>query len=213
MANGPWVNIIPIAVASVAGAEISRLLQGNSIAFESSGFHITGVDLFASLGLAVVAAFASVLLTRSLRRMHGVSARVKVPMWVRGRHRRLCRGASGVCRSRGVRRGLPLHPRHDPGGFQGGGSALPPWPFLPRFLQPPSPLVGGEDREAFFAPCLVIGSFAGLAFHRLLAFGFPSAMLVNEGCFALLGMAGDDQRHPPGTADRHLSYPGDHGQL
>ena len=41
-----------------------------------------------------------------------------------------------------------------------------------------------------FAPCLVIGAFVGLSFHRFLASLWPFVQWVNEGCFALLGMAG-----------------------
>jgi len=40
---GEWksVNIVPIAIASVAGTEISRILQGNQIPFSHRLFHIT----------------------------------------------------------------------------------------------------------------------------------------------------------------------------
>ncbi len=187
---GEWsmVNIIPIAVASVAGAEVSRLLQGNSIAFESSGFHITGVDLFASLGLAVVAAFASVLLTRSLRRMHKVAARVKVPMWVRAAIGGCAVGLLGFAVPEVLGEGYHSIHAMIQGVFKG-GIGIAALAFFAKIFAT-SLTLGWGGSGGVFAPCLVIGSFAGLAFHRFLVFGFPSAMLVNEGCFALLGMAG-----------------------
>ncbi len=187
---GEWsmVNIIPIAVASVAGAEISRVLQGNSIAFESSGFHITGVDLFASLGLAVVAAFASVLLTRSLRRMHKVSARVKVPIWARAALGGCAVGLLGYAVPEVLGEGYHSIHAMIQGVFKG-GIGIAALAFFAKIVAT-SLTLGWGGSGGVFAPCLVIGSFAGLAFHRLLVFGFPSAMLVNEGCFALLGMAG-----------------------
>lgn len=187
---GEWsmVNIIPIAVAAVAGAEISRILQGNSIAFESSGFDITGVDLFASLGLAVVAAFASILLTRGLRRMHGVSVKIKVPMWVKASIGGAAVGLLGFFVPEVLGEGY--HSIHDmiQGVFKG-GIGIAALAFFAKIFAT-SLTLGWGGSGGIFAPCLVIGSFAGLAFHRLLAFGFPGTPLVNEGCFALLGMAG-----------------------
>jgi CIC family chloride channel protein len=50
--------------------------------------------------------------------------------------------------------------------------------------------LGWGGSGGIFAPCLVIGSFVGLAYHRCLATLWPSIEWVNEGCFGLLGMAG-----------------------
>ena len=50
--------------------------------------------------------------------------------------------------------------------------------------------LGTGGSGGIFAPSLVIGSFAGLAYHRCLVFLLPALNWVNEGCFALLGMAG-----------------------
>ncbi len=187
---GEWsmVNIIPIAVAAVSGAEISRILQGNSIVFESSGFHITGVDLFASLGLAVVASFASVLLTRTLRRMHGVSSKVKVPLWVRAGIGGCAVGLLGFVVPEAMGEGYHSIHAMIQGVFKG-GMGIAAIAFLAKILAT-SLTLGWGGSGGIFAPCLVIGSFAGLAYHRFVLFAFPSAMLVNEGCFALLGMAG-----------------------
>ncbi len=82
---GDWksVNIVPIAIASVAGTEISRLLQGNQIPFNHHLFNIDPLNIFACLGLAVLSAAASILLTRMLRFMHTVSHKVSAPIWVR----------------------------------------------------------------------------------------------------------------------------------
>jgi len=50
--------------------------------------------------------------------------------------------------------------------------------------------LGWGGSGGIFAPCLVIGSLAGLTYHRGLVLLWPSVPWVNEGCFALLGMAG-----------------------
>jgi CIC family chloride channel protein len=46
---GEWksVNIVPIAIASVAGTEISRILQGNQIPFSHRLFNISHMDILA----------------------------------------------------------------------------------------------------------------------------------------------------------------------
>ncbi|MBU4388948.1 MAG: chloride channel protein, partial [Proteobacteria bacterium] len=48
---GEWksVNIVPIAIASVAGTEISRILQGNQIAFSHRLFNIHHLDIVACI--------------------------------------------------------------------------------------------------------------------------------------------------------------------
>jgi len=187
---GEWsmVNIIPIAVAAVAGAEISRNLQGNSIVFESSGFHITSADLFASLCLAVVASFASVLLTRSLRKMHKLSLKVRVPFWIRAGIGGCAVGLLGFAVPEVLGEGY--HSIHDmiQGVFKG-GLGIAAIAFLAKILAT-SLTLGWGGSGGVFAPCLVVGSFAGLAFHRFVILVFPSAVMANEGCFALLGMAG-----------------------
>jgi len=50
--------------------------------------------------------------------------------------------------------------------------------------------LGWGGSGGIFAPCLVIGSLAGLVYHRALVVIWPQVDWVNEGCFALLGMAG-----------------------
>ena len=50
--------------------------------------------------------------------------------------------------------------------------------------------LGWGGSGGIFAPSLVIGSFVGLFFQRGLVILFPFVDWVNEGCYALLGMAG-----------------------
>lgn len=50
--------------------------------------------------------------------------------------------------------------------------------------------LGWGGSGGIFAPCLVIGSLVGVTYHHGLALLWPSVSWVNEGCFALLGMAG-----------------------
>ena len=188
---GEWsmVNIIPIAVAAVSGAEISRLLRGNSIAFESSGsFHIGSVDLVACLGLALAASMASLMLTRLLRRMHKVSSWVSVPLWGRAAMGGALVGLLGFLVPDALGEGYHAIHAMIQGNYTT-GLTIAAIACLAKILAT-SLTLGWGGSGGIFAPCLVIGSFAGLAYHRLLVFTMPSVTWVNEGCFALLGMAG-----------------------
>ncbi len=187
---GEWtaLNVVPIAIASVAGTELSRVLRGNQIAFAHRLFHIDILDILAAVGLAVAAAAASILLTRALRGMHHVSGKVHAPSWGRA--------AAGGCAVGIIGLFLPV--------VMGEGYSsirtmingdFPPGIVLVALLTLAKILattltLGWGGSGGIFAPCLVVGSLAGLTYHRILCAVWPSAGWVNEGCFALLGMAG-----------------------
>jgi len=187
---GEWkaINIVPIAIASVAGTEISRILQGNQIAFSHRMFNIDLMDIFACLGLAVLSAAASILLTRLLRSMHGISEKVPSPLWVRAAIGGCAVGIIGlflpVVLGEGYHSirmmidGIFLH-----------GLAFVALAALAKILAT-SLTLGWGGSGGIFAPCLVIGSLVGVTYHHGLILLWPSISWVNEGCFALLGMAG-----------------------
>lgn len=187
---GQWsaVNIIPVAIASVAGTEISRLLQGNQIVFSHRGFEIGFVEITASIGLAVIAAMISVFLTRFIGTVHNASQRISAPKWCRAAIGGAAVGLIGLYMP--VVLGEGYHAIHSMIESQ----------FTPGLviviiaciakIAATSLTLGSGGSGGIFAPSLVIGSFAGLAYHRFLMVLFPSLDWVNEGCFALLGMAG-----------------------
>ncbi len=187
---GEWksLNIIPIAIASVAGAEISRIMQGNQIAFSHLLFNIGFFDIIASVGLAVVAAGASVLLTRMLRTMYGVSSRLPIPFWLRAAIGGCIVGAIGIFLPVILGEGYHSVRLMIEGTFSS-GLAIVTIAVLAKILATASTL-GWGGSGGIFAPCLVIGSFVGLTYQRALLILWPSISLSNEGCFALLGMAG-----------------------
>jgi len=187
---GDWksVNIVPIAIASVAGTEISRLLQGNQIPFNHHLFNIDPLNIFACLGLAVLSAAASILLTRMLRFMHTVSHKVSAPIWVRA--------AMGGCAVGIIGLFLPVvlgEGYHTVKvlieGEYGQVLAVVALASFARIAATALTL-GWGGSGGIFAPCLVIGSLVGVTYHHLLALFWPSAPWVNEGYYALLGMAG-----------------------
>ena len=187
---GEWstMNIIPIAIAAVAGTEVSRLLKGNQIAFAHRDFNIHFHDILACVGLAVFCALASVLLTRALRSMHHISKGVTLPMWVRAAIGGSMVGALGYFLPYVLGEGYHAIRAAIEGSFSG-GLLLVSVIALVKILATTLTL-GSGGSGGIFAPCLVIGAFVGLSFHRFIAMVWSSVPWVNEGCFALLGMAG-----------------------
>ncbi|QTA91204.1 chloride channel protein [Desulfonema magnum] len=187
---GEWtaLNIVPIAMASVAGTEVSRILQGNQIPFSHRQFSIDLVDILACFGLAVSTALASILLTRLLRSMRKISGKVPFPLWLRA--------AVGGCAVGGIGIFLPVvlgEGYHSirtmiEGGFSQ-GLLIAAIGTLAKILATALTL-GWGGSGGIFAPSLVIGSLVGLTYHRFIVLLWPSVSWVNEGCFALLGMAG-----------------------
>ena len=187
---GEWksVNIVPIAIASVAGTEISRLLQGNQIPFSHHLFNINPLNIFACLGLAVLSAGATILLTRMLRSMHIVSHKVPAPIWIRA--------AIGGCAVGVIGLFLPVVLGE---GYhtvkvliEGEYGQVLAVVALASFakIAATALTLGWGGSGGIFAPCLVIGSLIGVTYHHLLAAIWPTASWVNEGYYALLGMAG-----------------------
>jgi CIC family chloride channel protein len=181
-------NIIPIAIGAVAGTEVSRMLQGNQIAFQSHGLSIHGADIVASLGVVLFATVVSTILGRSLKGMHQVAGRTPLPAWLRPAVGGALVGVIGMR--------LPV--------VLGEGYAsvqqMIEGTFAPGILL--AVLVGAAKTAAtaltlgwggsggVFAPSLMIGSLVGVVYYRLLVRIVPAIGFSGEGCFALLGMAG-----------------------
>jgi CIC family chloride channel protein len=187
---GEWksVNIVPIAIASVAGTEISRILQGNQIPFSHQLFKVDLLNVFACLGLAVVSAAASILLTRMLRSMHTISHKFSGPMWLRA--------AIGGCAVGIIGLYLPVvlgEGYHAVEALIGGrysqGLVFVALAVFAKITATALTL-GWGGSGGIFAPCLVIGSLVGVTYHHLLSLIGPSALWANEGYYGLLGMAG-----------------------
>ncbi len=187
---GEWsaATIVPVAVASVAGAQLCRLLQGNQIAFTHLKFQVDVYMTLAAVGLAVLTAVVSILLARSMRLSHEVASRIKVPIWVKAGLGGLAVGCMGWFLPDVLGEGYHVIQEIVEGSFSPGlGAALL---LVCAKVAATSLTLGWGGSGGIFAPCLVIGSFAGLAYFRLLCFFFPQASFMDPGCFGLLGMAG-----------------------
>jgi len=187
---GEWAaaSLIPIAIAAVAGTEISYILQGSQIAFTHRQFNIDLLDTTACIGLAVVTALASIALTRGIRYMHHHSGSIKLPVWLRAAIGGSLVGVIGLNLPVVLGEGYHAILSMIHGSFET-GLTIVVIAMLMKVLAT-SLTLGTGGSGGIFAPSLVIGSFAGLTFHRALQYLWPMVDWVNEGCFALLGMAG-----------------------
>jgi CIC family chloride channel protein len=187
---GEWkfVNIIPIAIASVAGAEMSQLICPGQAVFTHHPFQIAPIDVLASLGLAIITALVSVIFTRSLRGMGGISKQIPLPFWTRAAIGGCIVGLVGMLLP--VVLGEGYHP------IQSMISGTYPLGFIIIIISLGAKIfatamtLGWGGSGGIFAPCLVIGSLTGLAFHRGLFVLLPTLGSAGEGAYALLGMAG-----------------------
>jgi chloride channel protein, CIC family len=187
---GEWstVNIIPIAIAAVTGTKVSRLLQGNNIAFAHRKFQIDMGDIAACVGLAVCCAIVSILLTRALRGMGGRVSKLRLPLWLKAALGGAVVGLIGIGLPDVLGEGYHTIQHAIAGEFRSGfiiAAAV-----LGLKIVATAFTLGWGGSGGIFAPSLVIGSFVGLTYHRGLAELWPAVTWVNEGCFALLGMAG-----------------------
>lgn len=187
---GEWstVNIVPIAIAAVAGTEVSRFFNGNQIAFSNSGFDIGVADTVAAAGLGLATALFSILLTRALRSMHHVSDGVKLPKWGRAAIGGCLVGLLGLLFPDAQGEGYHAIREMIVGAYNG-AFQLAAIAIFAKILAT-SLTLGWGGSGGIFAPSLVVGSFTGLAFYRGVTLLWPTIPLVGEGCFALLGMAG-----------------------
>ncbi|MFO8112129.1 MAG: chloride channel protein [Desulfosalsimonadaceae bacterium] len=187
---GEWtaLNIVPIAVASVAGAQISRLLQGNQIPFTHLHFDVDISTTLAAAGLAVITAAGCILLTRAIRKSHHVSGKVPLPLWVRAAMGGCIVGLMGLFLPQVLGEGYSVIQKMVEGSFTGGFVLV--LILMLAKIAATSVTLGWGGSGGIFAPCLVVGSFSGLMYYRGIDALWPGLLQVNEGCFALLGMAG-----------------------
>jgi chloride channel protein, CIC family len=187
---GEWRphNIIPIAIAAVAGTELSRLLQGNQIPFQHHLFHIGFMDIIASFGIVLFTTAASLIMGRLLHSMHHVADRTPLPDWVRPAVGGAIVGIIGIFLPQVLGEGYVPIQRMIAGVFTT-GLALVSVAAAAKILATALTL-GWGGSGGIFAPALMVGSLVGLVYHRLLALIVPIGALSSEGCFALLGMAG-----------------------
>jgi len=187
---GEWIpiNIIPIAIASVIGTEVSRLLQGNQIPFSHHRFEASLLDMLACIGIAIFAGVLSALFTRLLEVVGKKSPRFVRRTWIRAGLGGVCVGLIGFCFPSVLGEGYEVVRTIIENQYQP-GFVLVALTALAKIVAT-SITLGTGGSGGIFAPCLVIGSLGGLAFQRGLVFLWPSIPWAEGGFFAMIGMAG-----------------------
>jgi len=182
------VSLVPIAIASVVGTEVSRLLQGNQIPFVHRSFHVHGSDLAACLVLAAVTAGVAVLLARSVHLLHLGLAKTFHRDWLRAAAGGFAVGLMGLALPDLLGEGYECVRTVIEGQYTPGIVLIAL--YLLAKIVATSCTIGSGGSGGIFAPSLMIGSLAGLVFQRILCSAFPDVAWAGEGYYGLLGMAG-----------------------
>jgi CIC family chloride channel protein len=120
--------------------------------------------------------------------MHGTSGKAAIPLWTRAAVGGCAVGIIGIYLPVVLGEGYHSVRIMIEGAFTH-GLAFVALASLAKIVAT-SLTLGWGGSGGIFAPCLVIGSLVGVTYHHGIAFLWPSISWVNEGCFALLGMAG-----------------------
>ncbi|WP_022663600.1 chloride channel protein [Desulfospira joergensenii] len=187
---GEWkfVNIIPIAIAAVAGAEASHAIIPEQVLFNHYPFEMGLVDIPACVCLALLTAVVSVIFVKVLRKSGALSKKTSLPLWIRAA---LGGGSVGV-----IALGFPVVLGE---GYHYIQTMISNTFSMGLFLTfvavfakifATAMTLGWGGSGGIFAPCLVIGSLTGTMFHQILFFLFPDAGCASGGAYALLGMTG-----------------------
>ncbi len=187
---GEWkfVNIIPIAIAAVAGAQVSQAIIPEQVLFNHQPFNTMAVDIIPSLCLAVLTALISVLFTKSLRKIAGIAKKSALPFWGRAVVGGCVVGAIGSFMPLVLGEGYHFIQSMISGSFSMGIFLTFVAIFAKIFAT--AMTLGWGGSGGIFAPCLLLGALTGVAFHKTLLFLIPSVNCASEGAYALLGMTG-----------------------
>jgi CIC family chloride channel protein len=187
---GEWkfVNIIPIAIAAVAGAQVSQAFFPEQVIFNHQTFQVGFPDTMASLCLAVVTAMISVAFTKTLRLTGKFAKKSSLPLWTRA--------IIGGCAVGIIATGMPVvlgEGYHFIQSMISGTFSMGTFlAFVAIFAKifATSMTLGWGGSGGIFAPCLLIGSLTGIVFHKFMFILFPFVGCASEGAYALLGMTG-----------------------
>jgi CIC family chloride channel protein len=187
---GEWVprDMLPVAISSVTGTIVSRLLKGNQIPFTHREFDVNINDIFATVGLAIAFAVFSL-------------GFIKLLKWVSTALDKLLKNslAQALCGGLLVGAITIFFPRVKGEGYDvvreliAGHFTSPAFIVLVIILMKmlaTSLTLGSGGSGGVFAPALVIGSLGGFFYFQLLSLVFPRVTFTGASLFSLVGMAG-----------------------
>ncbi len=177
---------VPIVMASVAGAVISRLHYGNFAAFVVPEYQITSYLEFPAFALlGVTCALVAVVFELAIMTTERVSWRITMPLWLRPAVGGLAVGMIAV-----------FFPQVLGVGYDATDMALNnQWPLgvllLLLVAKTAATAITFASRLSVgvFSPALYLGAMTGGAFGLIASSAFPE-MASSNGLYALLGMGG-----------------------
>lgn len=187
---GEWaaVNMLPVAIASVTGTEISRIFHGNQIPFRHRPLQAAPADILAVAAMSVVVALFVILFIRALKTGGAGLARLLPHPLARAVMGGLLVGCVVVAFPEVRGEGYHLVRSLLDGG-EGRALGMMLILVLMKILATAVTL-GSGGSGGVFAPSLVIGALTGYLFHGLLCMLFPAAVFAAAPLFILAGMAG-----------------------
>lgn len=187
---GEWklVNIIPIAIAAVAGAEVGHAIFPEQVLFNHHPFDVGLADSLGALCLALFTASISVFFTKVLRQTAKLSKKTALPFWTKAIIGGGTVGIIGMGFPVVVGEGYHFIQSMIQGTFSMGLFIT----FVAVFAKiiATSVTLGWGGSGGIFAPCLMIGSLSGVLFHKVIIAVVPDIGFASAGAYALLGMAG-----------------------
>ena len=186
---GEWtqVNLIPIAIASVVGTEVSRILQGNQIPFAHHSITVHYADLIACVGLSLLAAASAIFFVRVLRNISHLMEHHLKSIWIRAVVGGLAVGVIGIFLPQVLGEGY------------GNVRAILGNTFRPHLamigaiifakMVATALTTGAGGIGGVFAPCLVLGALTGLFYRQAIGMLLPDVMFSEQGYYGLIGMA------------------------
>jgi CIC family chloride channel protein len=187
---GEWVpqNMLPVAISSVTGTVVSRLLKGNQIPFTHRVFDVNINDIFATVGLAAVFALFSLVFIRMLKWVSMSLDKYLKNFLVQAVFGGLLVGVITIFSPIVKGEGYELVRELIAGDFM--SSAAVVLVLILMKMLATSLTLGAGGAGGVFAPSLVIGSLGGFFYFQLLTLVFPQATFSGAALFSLVGMAG-----------------------
>ena len=187
---GEWAPVImlPVAIASVTGTEISRMFNGNQIPFHHRVLQAGPADILAVAAMSLVVALFVVVFLRVLKWGARIfSTKISSP---------LARAAAG-----GILVGLVVFvfPEVRGEGYhvirslldgEFSGALILLLALVLMKIVATSATLGAGGSGGVFAPSLVIGGLTGFLFHGVIVMLFPGTVFSGAQLFILAGMAG-----------------------
>ncbi len=187
---GDWApqTMLPVAISSVTGTIVSRLLKGNQIPFQHREFHVALEDIFAAAGLAVVMAVISLAFIRMLKWCAVVLKKFVRDDLLKAAIGGLSVGAVTIFFPPVKGEGYAVV-RHLVGGIFSTPIGLVVVLISMKIVATALTL-GAGGAGGVFAPSLFLGSLGGFFYYQAVTWVFPHANFAGAALYSLVGMAG-----------------------